>query len=78
MIVTVVDTNILLAALLKNGGSSRTIIRACLAEKYAPLIGPALFAEYEDVLSRDELFSTSPLSMSERHDVFDGFLKKCR
>jgi putative PIN family toxin of toxin-antitoxin system len=76
--VTVIDTNILLAALLKNGGSSRAVIRACLTEQYFPVLGPALLAEYEDVLSRAELFSASPLSASERTDVFDGFLKQCR
>ena len=35
-------------------------------------------AEYEDVLARDELFSTSRLSSDEREAVFDAFLATCQ
>jgi putative PIN family toxin of toxin-antitoxin system len=77
MVTTVIDTNVLLGALLKNGGSARAVIRACLTEKYFPVLGPALLAEYEDVLSRTALFVDSPLSASERNEVFDGFLNRC-
>jgi putative PIN family toxin of toxin-antitoxin system len=73
----VLDTNILVAALLRGGGSARSVLRACLTAKYRPVIGPALLAEYEDVLGRTELFADSVLSAKERDDLFDGFLKQC-
>ena len=42
------------------------------------MFGPALLAEYEDVLGRTELFTDSVLSAKERFEVFDGFLNRCR
>lgn len=74
----VLDTNVLVAALLRAGGSSRAVLRACLKQQYQPVLGPALFAEYEDVLSRSELFADSVLSAKEREALFEGFLNRCR
>jgi putative PIN family toxin of toxin-antitoxin system len=74
----VVDTNVWVGALRKQGGASRRIIRACLAGDYQPLIGAALFAEYEDVLAREGLWADSLLSAKQRDEVFDGFLSVCR
>ena len=48
----VLDTNVLVAALLRGGGSARAVLRACLRDQYQPVLGPALLAEYEDVLGR--------------------------
>ena len=78
MPIVVIDTNILVAALLRGGGSSRSVLRACLATRYQPVLGPALLAEYEDVLGRSDLFADSVLSAKEREEVFDGFLARCR
>ena len=72
------DTNILVAALLTGGASARSVLRACLNGNYQPVIGPTLLGEYEDVLSRPALFSRSVLSPKVRGDVFDGFLNRCR
>ena len=72
------DTNVLVAALLRGGGSARAALRACLNDHYQPVLGPALLAEYEDVLARSELFADSVLSAKERNEVFDGFLNRCR
>jgi putative PIN family toxin of toxin-antitoxin system len=72
------DTNILVAALLRGGGSARAVLRACLSELYQPVIGPALLAEYEDVLGRAELFADSVLTAKQRIEVLDGFLSRCR
>jgi len=74
----VLDTNVLVAALLRGGGSARAVLRPCLNGGYEPVLGPALFAEYEDVLSRIVLFADSVLSAKERNEVFDGFLNRCR
>lgn len=78
MVTLVVDTNVLLAACLKDAGPSRAVVKHCLAGRYEPLIGTALFLEYEDVMSRDALFARSPLSTMERSEVFRGFLAVCR
>ena len=74
----VVDTNVLLAACLKDAGPSRAVVRRCLAGQNQPLIGAALFMEYEDVMGRSKLFARSPLTESERQEVFKGFLAVCR
>ncbi len=42
------------------------------------MLGPALLAEYEDVLGREKLFVGSVLSERERAEVFDGFLSRCK
>lgn len=78
MVTVVLDTNILVAALLRGGGSARAVVRACLQGEYRAVLGPALLAEYEDVLGRGELFADSALSTKERNEVFDGFLNGCR
>ena len=78
MPVVVVDTDVLVASLLRGGGSARAVLRACLIELYQPVLGPALLAEYEDVLGRSELFESCVLSARERAELVDGFLSRCR
>lgn len=70
--------NVLVAALLRGGGSARAVLRACLRGPYQPVLGPALHAEYEDVLGRSALFADSVVSATERAEVLDGLLKRCR
>ncbi len=74
----VLDTNVLVAALLRGGSSARAVLRACLRARYQPVLGPALLAEYEDVLGRTALFADSVLSAKERGEVFDALLSRCR
>ncbi len=78
MPILVIDTNVLVAALLRGGGSARAVLRACLRGQYQPVLGPALLAEYEDVLGRADLFALSILSAKERGEVFDGLLNRSR
>jgi len=40
-------------------------------------MGAALFAEYESLLSRTELFERSLLVLAEREAVLNGFLSVC-
>ena len=70
----VLDTNIIVGAMLRDGGASRAVLRLCLQGEVQPLIGVALFAEMEDVLSREELFRNSKLTTGERQDLFAAFL----
>jgi putative PIN family toxin of toxin-antitoxin system len=74
----VLDTDVLVAGLLRGGGSARAVLRACLIEQYQPVLGPALLAEYEDVLARTEIFADSVLTRNERDQLLDGFLSCCR
>ena len=46
--------------------------------RYQPVIGPALLAEYEDVLGHAALFAGATLTDRERDEVFNGFLNRCR
>ena len=78
MPIVVLDTNIVVAALLRGGGNARAVLQACLNGNYQPVLGPALLAEYEDVLGRTDLFADSILSANELDEVFDGFLNRCR
>jgi putative PIN family toxin of toxin-antitoxin system len=74
----VLDTDVLVSAFLSSGGASREILRRILEGQYQPLIGAALFAEYEAVLSREELFRGCALSASERAQLLDALLSVCR
>ncbi len=73
----VVDTNVFVGALLRHEGQNRQILRACLEERARPIMGQALFCEYEDVLGRKELFRDSLLSTPDRQRLFEAFLSVC-
>ncbi len=74
----VIETNVLVTALLRGGGSARALLRACLRGQYQPVLGPALLAEHVDGLGRAGLCTDSVLSVNERGEVFDGLLNLCR
>lgn len=74
----VVDTNVLVSAILSPEGAAREVLRRCLTGKAQPLIGNALFLEYEDVLSRDELFAEAAVGPAERAALLDAVLAACR
>lgn len=76
--VIVLDTSVFVAALLGPGGSSRFVLRACLDGRLLPLMGTALFAEYESVLSRDQLFQGCLLDLQQRGSLLDALLSVCR
>jgi uncharacterized protein len=73
----VVDTNVLVAALISATGTNRRVLRACLERKVQPILGETLFLEYEDVFGRTELMSMSPLSAEDRQTLLDAFLGVC-
>ncbi len=51
----VIDTSVLISALLGSTGASRELIRCCLEGKYQPLMGNTLFLKYESVVFREEI-----------------------
>jgi len=59
-------------------GASGAVIKACLLGEHIPLMGNALFAEYEDVMGRVALFRKCRLSVIERDELLDIFLATCR
>jgi uncharacterized protein len=73
----VIDTNVFVGACIGVGASSG-VVRACLLHQITPIIGTALYCEYEGILSRDSLFTKSRLSRGERSDLLDVFLAVCQ
>jgi putative PIN family toxin of toxin-antitoxin system len=72
----VVDTNIFIGACLGTGTAAE-VLAACLQGRCHALMGMALFNEYEDVLGRSKLFSSSRLAAGERAELLDIFLATC-
>jgi putative PIN family toxin of toxin-antitoxin system len=72
----VVDTNVFIGACL-GAGAAASVVRLCLTGQLRPLMGAALLAEYEDVLSREELMQGSRLTRDERDVLFDIFAARC-
>lgn len=72
----VVDTNVFISACIGRGDASK-VIEACIEGKAVPLIGKALYLEYEDVIARDDIFRRARLNVAERNTLFDIFLGKC-
>lgn len=77
-VIIVMDTSVFVSAVLGPWGASREMLRACLSGRLKPLMGTALFAEYESLLSRDALFATCRLDSSQRDSLFNAFLSVCR
>lgn len=70
----VVDTNVFVAAILSPAGENRMVLRACLQGHVQPLMGAALFHEYEDLMHRPDLMNKSHLTSRERQALFEAFL----
>lgn len=74
----IVDTNIFVSALLKADTAPRQIIRLCFLGEIQPLMGNALFSEYEELSNRKKLFENSLLSHEERLDFLADFMSVCK
>jgi putative PIN family toxin of toxin-antitoxin system len=73
----VLDTSVLVGALIGERGANRSVLKICLRGKCHPLMGEKLYSEYEAVLGRAELFQRSPLNRKERDELVDSFLSVC-
>jgi putative PIN family toxin of toxin-antitoxin system len=78
LMIIVLDTSVFLAALLGPRGASREVLRGCLSGRLKPLMGAALFAEYESILSREPLFTGCHLDRFQRESLLNAFLSVCR
>ncbi len=75
--VIVVDTSVMISALIGKRGASRQIVRKCLAGDYVPLMSNALFLEFEDVSARSKIRKHCPLNEQEIVDLLAAFYKRC-
>jgi len=73
----VVDTNVFVGACMGTGASA-AVIERCLIGHAMPVMGSALFLEYEDVMARTALFEGCRLNAFERDELLDIFLGKCQ
>ena len=73
----VVDTNVFVGACMGTGASAR-VVELCIRGSLQPVMGSALFLEYEDVLSRTSLMDGCSLDAQQRDDMFDIYLASCR
>ena len=73
----ILDTNIFLGACIGQGAANKLVMR-CLQGEFIPLMGAALLAEYEDVLTREALFDNAHLDRVEREELLDIFLSHCQ
>ncbi len=72
----VVDTNVIVAALLSGSGASRALLRFCLRRQCQPIMGEKLFQEFCDVFQRP-LMERSPLPLKEREELVEAFFSVC-
>ena len=70
----VVDTNVFIGAILSPAGENRQVLKACLLGRACPLMGAALFHEYEELLGRTTFMAKSPLTPRQRDTLFAAFL----
>ena len=75
--IVVVDTNVFVGALLGKG-ASRAVLQTCLEGKLQPLMGAALFAEYESLMGREAVFRNCRLDAGQREELLNSFLSVCR
>ena len=73
----VIDTSVFISALISSKGASRELLRQCLLLKYQPLMSNALFCEYEQVTSREEVLRSCPLSIEEIQILLASFMNVC-
>ena len=68
----VIDTSVLVSALIGKRGPSREILRRCLKREYQPLISNTLFSEYEDVTGREQILALCPLGPHEIRELLNS------
>ncbi len=73
----VIDTSVLISALIGKEGPSREILRLCLLGKYKPLISNALFQECEDVSRRKNIIDLRPLTSKEVRELLNAYYSVC-
>ncbi len=70
----VVDTSVFVSAIIGKTGPSRELIRRCLKNEYQPLMGNALFCEYESLIARSNIIEKCSLTSSEIRTLLASFM----
>ena len=73
----VVDTSVMISALISKDGASRQVLRHCLAGTYHPLISNTLFLEFEAVSGREIIQKRSPLTPQQIRELLNAFYSVC-
>ncbi len=73
----VIDTSVIISALIGKAGPGREVIRRCFLGLYKPLISNALFLEYEDVSKREKILAICPLNVIEIRELLNAFYGRC-
>ncbi|ACB01029.1 MULTISPECIES: putative toxin-antitoxin system toxin component, PIN family [Cyanophyceae] len=74
----VLDTNVFVSALISASGLSRELLRRCLQGQCLPLMGNALFTEYESVIHRKDVLTRCPLSPDEIQTLLAALMGVCQ
>jgi putative PIN family toxin of toxin-antitoxin system len=73
----VLDTNVLIAALLGPRGASRQVVRASLQGRYYMMMSTSLALEYEEVANHEEIIAQSGLSRACLDTLLDAIFHVC-
>ena len=73
----VIDTSVLISALIGKTGPARAVLRQCLNGNLKPIISTALFLEYEAVSKRRQIRDLCPLTESEVEQLLAAFFSVC-
>ena len=78
MIRAVLDTNILISALItKKDSPPLQLYKAFTAQKFLLITSPSILAEIEDVINREKLVKYHKLSPHQRHAIMEQLLTLC-
>lgn len=74
----VIDTNVLISALIGKTEPAREVMRHCLLGKLEPLISTTLFLEYEAVSQREKIKELCPLTEAVVNELLAAFFSVCK
>ena len=74
----VVDTSVLISALIGKEDPNRSVLRNCLTGLYNPLMSNTLFLEYEAISSRESILKQCPLTPGVIRELLNAFYIVCQ
>ena len=73
----VIDTNILVAGLIGSKGPNREILRLCFTGELKPVIGNALYLEYQALIQRNNIQALCRQTTISLEEFLDDFASIC-
>jgi len=70
----VIDINVFVSAIMAPGGTPRHVLRVALLGEIVPVVGNALFREYEDVFACWPMWKGSSLDRAEREALLNAVM----